>query len=196
MIIDLDAHQGNGHESVLANDKRVTIFDMYNANAYPRDYNAKQQITFDVPVQSGISDADYLRRLKTELPKALNRLKTTGRQPDLIIYNAGSDIVTGDPVGNMNVSDNGVVRYPRVRAIVAVDAAATVCAVPDDGVVRYRRPGVVVAVDPAALRCAVPSDGVVRYCHRQLFRAVDRTAAVLPVQLRSAAIADSEAPEF
>jgi len=35
LIIDLDAHQGNGHEKDFANDGRVYILDMYNAGIYP-----------------------------------------------------------------------------------------------------------------------------------------------------------------
>ena len=30
MIIDLDAHQGNGHETDFINDDRVYILDVYN----------------------------------------------------------------------------------------------------------------------------------------------------------------------
>ncbi|RYR03520.1 hypothetical protein Ahy_B06g082522 [Arachis hypogaea] len=35
MIIDLDAHQGNGHETDFAYDSRVYILDMYNLGIYP-----------------------------------------------------------------------------------------------------------------------------------------------------------------
>ena len=35
MIIDLDAHQGNGHETDFAYDSRVYILDMYNPGIYP-----------------------------------------------------------------------------------------------------------------------------------------------------------------
>ncbi|KAE8815429.1 histone deacetylase 2 [Hordeum vulgare] len=44
MIIDLDAHQGNGYEKDFANDGRVYILDMYNAGIYPFDYAAKRYI--------------------------------------------------------------------------------------------------------------------------------------------------------
>ncbi|CAO2818046.1 unnamed protein product [Amaranthus hypochondriacus] len=35
MIIDLDAHQGNGHEIDFAKDRRVYILDMFNSEVYP-----------------------------------------------------------------------------------------------------------------------------------------------------------------
>ncbi len=43
MIIDLDAHQGNGHERDFLGDERVYILDMYNKWIYPNDRYAKGQ---------------------------------------------------------------------------------------------------------------------------------------------------------
>ena len=40
MIIDLDAHQGNGHELDHKNDPSTYILDAYNHNIYPGDYEA------------------------------------------------------------------------------------------------------------------------------------------------------------
>lgn len=37
MIIDLDAHQGNGHERDHINRSDVFIVDAYNHNIYPGD---------------------------------------------------------------------------------------------------------------------------------------------------------------
>lgn len=37
MIIDLDAHQGNGHERDMLDDKEVFIVDVYNHHIYPCD---------------------------------------------------------------------------------------------------------------------------------------------------------------
>lgn len=41
MIIDLDAHQGNGYERDLVNDDNVFIVDCYNHRIYPFDYKAR-----------------------------------------------------------------------------------------------------------------------------------------------------------
>ena len=104
MIIDLDAHQGNGHESIAKNDPRVTIFDIYNKDVYPNDKAAQKYITFNYPVRSHINDAEYLELLHDELPKALKAAK-----PDLIIYNAGTDIYEDDPLGRMGVTAQGII---------------------------------------------------------------------------------------
>jgi histone deacetylase 11 len=45
MIIDLDAHQGNGHERDFFNDENVQIIDFYNHLIYPNDKEAKKSIT-------------------------------------------------------------------------------------------------------------------------------------------------------
>ena len=41
MIVDLDAHQGNGHERDFLHDPRVHILDCYNKWIYPNDHAAK-----------------------------------------------------------------------------------------------------------------------------------------------------------
>ena len=45
MIVDLDAHQGNGHERDFIGDNSVCIMDVYNKYIYPGDQYAKNGIT-------------------------------------------------------------------------------------------------------------------------------------------------------
>lgn len=97
MIIDLDAHQGNGHEKDFLEDDSVYILDMYNSNIYPYDFEAKRAINRKIELKTGVADAEYLETLSDELDKAFLEF-----QPDLILYNAGTDIMTGDPLGGMN----------------------------------------------------------------------------------------------
>jgi len=104
MVVDLDAHQGNGHEAIFASDSRVSIFDMYNADMYPWDEVAKEHIRFDVPLRSNIGGDDYIDRLKKEINSALDTLEEKDEEPNLIIYNAGTDPLSGDHIGRMNVS--------------------------------------------------------------------------------------------
>ncbi|KAF3333431.1 histone deacetylase 2 isoform X1 [Carex littledalei] len=103
MIIDLDAHQGNGHEKDFANDGRVYILDMYNAGIYPLDYEARRYIDQKVELVTGTKTEDYL----AQLDKALEVAKTNF-DPELIVYNAGTDILEGDPLGRLKISPEGV----------------------------------------------------------------------------------------
>lgn len=104
LVVDLDAHQGNGLEQILGPDPLTYIFDMYSKNNYPRDTAVMKYIDFNFPLPDYIQDAAYLGILKTELPKAIAHVK-----PDLIIYNAGSDIFEQDPLGKMAVTEQGII---------------------------------------------------------------------------------------
>ena len=44
MIIDLDAHQGNGHARDFWKDKSVHILDAYNPDKFPKDESAEIRI--------------------------------------------------------------------------------------------------------------------------------------------------------
>jgi len=104
LVIDLDAHQGNGHESILESDPLSYIFDIYNECNYPYDDQVKKAIDFNYPVTTGIKDQEYLDLLKKTLPSAIEEVK-----PDLIIYNAGSDVYSRDPLGRMRISKAGII---------------------------------------------------------------------------------------
>ena len=104
MVIDLDAHQGNGIETCLGPDRRVRIFDMYNGDIYPRDEAARAHIAFDHPLRSGTDDREYLALLKKHLPAAVDRAR-----PGIIFYNAGVDIFREDPLGRLALTEKGII---------------------------------------------------------------------------------------
>lgn len=103
MIIDLDAHQGNGHETDFSSDSRVYILDMYNSEIYPFDYEAKRSINQKVELVSGTRTKEYLEKLDRALKIARENF-----DPDLVVYNAGTDILDGDPLGRLKISPDGV----------------------------------------------------------------------------------------
>lgn len=65
LVLDLDAHQGNGHErdKEYLKDKLV-IADIYNPNIYPMDTHAKKFIDFSRHVKRSTSSTNYLRILE------------------------------------------------------------------------------------------------------------------------------------
>ncbi|KAM7493409.1 hypothetical protein LguiB_028018 [Lonicera macranthoides] len=103
MIIDLDAHQGNGHEKDFSNDGRVYILDMFNPEIYPFDFEARRYIDQKVEVMSGTATDVYIAKLD-------EALKMAGRMfdPELVVYNAGTDILDGDPLGRLKISPDGI----------------------------------------------------------------------------------------
>ncbi|XP_076274483.1 histone deacetylase 11 isoform X1 [Rhynchophorus ferrugineus] len=105
MIVDLDAHQGNGYESDFRNCDSVYIMDVYNKWIYPKDVRARQAIRRNVPLDYYTTDEDYLKAVKKNLLESLNEF-----QPNLIVYNAGTDILIGDKLGGLSVSANGILK--------------------------------------------------------------------------------------
>jgi histone deacetylase 11 len=105
MLIDLDAHQGNGHERIFYDDNTVNIFDMYNGSIYPNDVYARKRINWNLSLASGTRDAQYLNALHDYLPRALNEMDTV---PKLAFYIAGTDIYEGDSLGALRITEDGV----------------------------------------------------------------------------------------
>ncbi|XP_070792850.1 histone deacetylase 11 isoform X1 [Pituophis catenifer annectens] len=108
-IIDLDAHQGNGHERDFLEDRRVYIMDVYNRYIYPGDGLAKRAIRRRVELDWGTEDTEYLQKVKTHVEGALNEMR-----PDIIIYNAGTDILDGDPLGGLAISPEGIIERDEI----------------------------------------------------------------------------------
>jgi histone deacetylase 11 len=133
---------------VFAYDPGVFLFDLYNRDIYPHDTEARRRIDCDLPVPSGYDDSRYLATVTKELPRFLDALCAPGKnKPRLAFYNAGTDVLAGDPLGRMNVSADGI--YERDRFVI-------------DAVTRRGIPCVV-----------LPSGGYTR----QSYRLVARTAA-------------------
>jgi histone deacetylase 11 len=105
MIIDLDAHQGNGHERDFLSDDNVFIIDFYNAGVYPNDTRAKFAIKYEENFNRYDDDNTYLTRLENALSRCIKEFN-----PDFIVYNAGTDCMAGDPLGNLNLSDEGIIK--------------------------------------------------------------------------------------
>ncbi|XP_026131370.1 histone deacetylase 11 isoform X2 [Carassius auratus] len=108
-IIDLDAHQGNGHERDFLEDRRVYIMDVYNRHIYPGDGYAKRAIKRKVELEWGTEDMEYLQKVELHSEGALNEIR-----PDIIIYNAGTDILDGDPLGGLAISPQGIIKRDEI----------------------------------------------------------------------------------
>lgn len=104
LIVDVDAHQGNGNERVFYDNPSVSILDMYNKDIYPGDRWARRRIDYDIPVPSGIRDEEYLRALDSNLSRALSELGSIS----LAFVIAGTDVYEGDQLGRLQLSADGV----------------------------------------------------------------------------------------
>eukprot|EP00830_Metopus_es_P017588 TRINITY_DN5824_c0_g1_i1.p1 TRINITY_DN5824_c0_g1~~TRINITY_DN5824_c0_g1_i1.p1 ORF type:complete len:359 (+),score=56.82 TRINITY_DN5824_c0_g1_i1:699-1775(+) len=105
MIIDCDAHQGNGYERDFMDDNDVYILDVYHHHIYPGDDYAALKISQDVSVTSEDNSGSYLDKLDAALTIAFRNFS----EVDFVIYNAGTDILEGDPLGRLNITEAGVI---------------------------------------------------------------------------------------
>lgn len=103
LIIDLDAHQGNGHERDFLQDNNVHIVDAFNPYIYPGDSVAEGAIKTRIPVTSYDDDDSYMTKLLNAIPEVYANFK-----PDLVIYNAGTDCMEHDPLGNLSLTPMGI----------------------------------------------------------------------------------------
>jgi acetoin utilization deacetylase AcuC-like enzyme len=112
-IIDLDVHQGNGTAAIFAEAADVFTFSMHAERNYPL---AKMRSSWDVALETGTGDEEYLGTLERCLPEVLDRSR-----PELAFYLAGVDVAQGDRYGKLAVSEEGV-RRRDARVIGAVRA--------------------------------------------------------------------------
>jgi histone deacetylase 11 len=105
MVIDLDAHQGNGHERDFFFDQDVFTMDFYNVREYPGDDTAKRKIDWKEELAPFTRDEEYLGKLS----HAFNKIAETYK-PDAVYYIAGTDILAGDKVGRLDLTPEGVIK--------------------------------------------------------------------------------------
>lgn len=120
LIVDLDAHHGDGNAAIFNRQPRVAIFDIYNEAIFPfpeiRERREMHAIKYGYPIPSGTKDEEYLEVLRTHLPAAIQEFK-----PHLIIYNAGTDIYEKDPHGRLKISREGIIARDQFVFQEAVD---------------------------------------------------------------------------
>ncbi|XP_013803242.2 histone deacetylase 11 isoform X3 [Apteryx mantelli] len=88
-IIDLDAHQGNGHERDFMDDSRVYIMDAYNRYIYPGDGFAKRAIKRKVELEWGTEDTEYLQKGIVKRDEVVFKAARSRRIPILMVTSGG-----------------------------------------------------------------------------------------------------------
>ncbi|CAD6193891.1 unnamed protein product [Caenorhabditis auriculariae] len=128
LILDVDAHQGNGYEQDFAEDSEVYIIDVFNPNVYPRDRPARQFINRAVYVDSHTTDSTYMRLMREEV-----RLFFTSFHCDLLVYNAGTDCLAGDPLGGLRLSPQCIIDRDEFVFRAARDSATPIAMLTSGG---------------------------------------------------------------
>jgi hypothetical protein len=102
MVIDLDAHQGNGTNAIFAGDRRVFTYSVHVGKNYP---SAKVTGSMDVELPRYVGADDYFDRLEATLPRAIEAF-----EPDVVFYIGGADVHADDRFGQMGLGTADVRR--------------------------------------------------------------------------------------
>ncbi|MEN9865743.1 MAG: Acetoin utilization protein AcuC [Pseudomonadota bacterium] len=103
LIIDVDAHHGNGNANTFREDKAITIVDQFNDDIYPRGNFSKQRVDIPLPVHSNIDGETYLQVLRGGLQILREKVAQDGTFA-LAFVVAGTDVLIMDQLGRMNLS--------------------------------------------------------------------------------------------
>ena len=97
LIIDVDAHHGNGNAHVFMDNNNVSILDIYNNDIYPKSDYTKERVNIGIPLQSKTPGDEYLTKLEAGLDKIHGNNQ-------LAFVIAGTDVLDSDPLGGLSLS--------------------------------------------------------------------------------------------
>ncbi|MCU0611846.1 MAG: histone deacetylase [Candidatus Eisenbacteria bacterium] len=123
MIVDWDLHHGNGTQRSFYADPTVLFASIHQSPFYPgtgplgeTGTGAGERYTVNIPLRAGADDEVYAAAFNQVI---LPIGKTYG--PDLILVSAGLDIHWDDPLGSMEVTENGIAYMTRRLLELAAD---------------------------------------------------------------------------
>jgi len=97
IILDIDAHHGNGNARTFGDDPNVDLFDIYNNEVYPQTPATKSKVDINIPLAHRTEGPTYLKELKA----GLNKVKSGYRVAFVV---AGTDVISIDPLGGLGLS--------------------------------------------------------------------------------------------
>jgi histone deacetylase 11 len=93
LVIDTDAHQGDGTADAIRSWGWAHLLDFFDESIFPKP---KVPEAMPVPLPPFLDGSSYLRLLHEHLGAALDHAR-----PDLVVYNAGSDVLASDPLSRL-----------------------------------------------------------------------------------------------
>jgi acetoin utilization deacetylase AcuC-like enzyme len=118
MILDYDAHHGNGTQAAFLDDERVAFLSAHQWGIYPGSGwvddapHAKKRIV-NVPFSAGAGDESYIRAADEIFTPFAKHFK-----PQLILVSAGFDAHWNDPLTSLGLSTRGF--FSLSRKIIAL----------------------------------------------------------------------------
>lgn len=97
LVIDTDAHQGNGTHAIFTTDERVYTYSIHVGRNYPA---VKTPGSCDVELERYADGATWLSRLSETLPQAIDAARA-----DFVFWIVGADLHVNDRFGQLRLSD-------------------------------------------------------------------------------------------
>ncbi|MEM7210639.1 MAG: histone deacetylase [Pseudomonadota bacterium] len=102
LIVDTDAHHGNGNAATFMEASNVSLLDVYNSRIYPLSTNTRDRIDFPVALPPGADGVFYLDRF-------LPTLEQLDGSYALAFVVAGTDVLKADKLGGFSLTNTDVV---------------------------------------------------------------------------------------
>jgi acetoin utilization deacetylase AcuC-like enzyme len=108
-ILDWDVHHGNGTQEIFWGDDTVFFASLHRWPFYPGSGGPGEgnATTLNVQLDAGAGDEEILEALDGVVPA----LEDFG--PDLLLVSAGFDAAAGDPLGGLEVTEDGFAALTR-----------------------------------------------------------------------------------
>jgi len=109
LIVDWDLHHGNGTQHCFEDDPTVLFFSTHLKWTFPGSGGFSEKgkavgvgFSVNVPLQRGFGDAEYIAVYEKLLVPIASAFR-----PSIILVSAGFDIHRDDPMGAMNLTEDG-----------------------------------------------------------------------------------------
>ncbi len=102
LVLDLDVHQGDGTAAIFERDPTVRTVSVHCQENFPF---RKMNSDVDVPIAKGTGDGAYLTNVERVI-----REQVEPWGPELILYQAGVDVLKTDRLGHLELTPAGVAR--------------------------------------------------------------------------------------
>lgn len=122
LIIDWDAHHGNGTQKAFWDDPTIFYFSIHQYPHYPgtgsrleRGIGAGESHTLNIPLPAGCGDKEYIEAfLEVLWPVAM------AFSPQFILISAGFDAHRDDPLSGLMVTEDGYEEITRIAVEIAL----------------------------------------------------------------------------
>lgn len=110
LYVDIDAHHGDGVEAAFTDDPEVFTFSLHMDSRYAYPFKGGQlsdtaranHSSLNIPLPLNTNDAEYRRLFDAAWQPLLAAFR-----PDVVVLQAGTDMIFADPLGKLGLSTQG-----------------------------------------------------------------------------------------